>query len=88
VVNVSKSHLMRAAACDLGIIMLALFGVGTPRTLQGGFGVVLGALLWLVWRRHSPHTVRSASGAIYRIWPSLAAPSAFFRQELVFSTGC
>lgn len=88
VVNVSKSHLMRAAACDLGIIMLALFGVGTPRTLQGGFGVVLGALLWLVWRRHSPHIVRSASGAVYRIWPSLGAPSAVFRRKLVFSTGC
>ena len=88
VVNVSTSHLMRAAACDLGIIMLALFGVGTPRTLQGGFGVVLVVLLWLVWRRHSPQTVRSASGAAYRIWPSLTAPRAILRREVTFSTGC
>lgn len=88
VVNVSKSHLMRAAACDLGIIMLTLFGVGTPRTLQGGFGVVLVAFLWLVWRRHSRQTVRSTSGAAYRIWASLTAPSALLRREVAFSTGC
>ena len=88
VVNVSKSHLMRAAACDLGIIMLALFGVGTPRTLQGGFGVVLVAWLLLAWRRHLARSVRSASGAIYRLWPSLTPPSLIVRRELAFSTGC
>ena len=87
VVNVSKSHLMRAAACDLGIIMLALFGVGTPRTLQGGLGVVLVALLWLVWRPYSRRSVRSASVCVYRLWPSLTPPSAFFRREVAFSTG-
>jgi transposase len=88
VMNVSKSHLMRAAACDLGIIMLALFGVGTPRTLQGGLGVVLVALLWLVWRHHSRQTGCSTSGAVYRIWPSLTAPSMTLRRETAFSTGC
>jgi transposase len=88
VVNVSKSHLMRAAACDLGIIMLALFGVGTPRTLQGAMGLLFSALLWLLWRRLSQQTVRSASGAVYRIWPSLAAPSATLHREVAFSTGC
>jgi transposase len=41
VANVSKSHLMRAAAHNLNILMLALFGVGTPRTLQGGMTAVL-----------------------------------------------
>jgi len=35
VANVSKSHLMKATAHNLGLIMLALFGVGTPRALQG-----------------------------------------------------
>jgi transposase len=88
VVNVSKSHLMRAAACDLGIIMLALFGVGTPRTLQGGMGLILAALLWLVWRRYSRQIVRSAAGTVYRVWASLTAPSAILRREVAFSTGC
>jgi transposase len=88
VVNVSKSHLMRAAACDLGIIMLALFGVGTPRSLQGGLGLVFFALLWSVWRRHAPQIVRSAPSAGYRIWPSLTAPRAIPRRDVAFSTGC
>ena len=88
VVNVSKAHLMRAAACDLGIIMLVLFGVGTPRTLQGGFGVLLVALLWLLWRRDSQQTVRSASVAVYRTWTSFTAPKVVLRRDVAFSTGC
>lgn len=88
VMNVSKSHLMRAAACDLGIIMLALFGVGTPRSLQGGLGIMFVALLWLMERRHAPQIVRSAPSAVYRIWTSLTAPRAFPRRDVAFSTGC
>src|SRR5450759_1012394 len=70
VMNVSKHHLMRAAACNLGIIMLALCGVGTPRTLQGGLGIVLVALLWLVWSADSRQRANSASGASCRRWLS------------------
>ncbi|MGH3053828.1 MAG: transposase [Gaiellaceae bacterium] len=88
VVNVSKSHLMRAAACDLGIIMLALFGVGTPRSLQGGLGLVVFALLWSAWRRHAPQIVRSAPSAVYRIWTSLTASKTIPSREVAFSTGC
>ena len=40
VVNVSKSYLARVAAHNLGFIMLALFGVGTPRSLQRGLEAV------------------------------------------------
>jgi transposase len=88
VMNVSKHHLMRAAACNLGIIMLALCGVGTPRTLQGGLGVVLVALLWLVWIAYSRRRARSASGASYRRRPSPIPPPATFRPKVAFSTGC
>jgi len=88
VANVSKSHLMRAAACDLGIIMLALFGVGTPRSLQGGLGLVFFALLWSVWRGHAPQIVRSAPRAVYRIWTSLTASRTIPCREVAFSTGC
>jgi transposase len=87
VANVSKSHLMRAAACNLGIIMLALFGVGTPRTLQGGLGIVLAALLWLAWSRYLLRNARSASGAPSSIWPSPIPPPAI-RFGVAFSTGC
>ena len=46
--NVSKSHLMRSAAHNLNIIMLALFGVGTPRTLQGAMSALTAALTAIV----------------------------------------
>jgi hypothetical protein len=39
-VNVSKSYLGRVAAHNLGLIMLALFGIGTPRSLQGGIAIL------------------------------------------------
>jgi transposase len=88
VVNVSKSHLMRAAACDLGIIMLALFGVGTPRSLQGGLGLVFFALLWSVWRRQASQIIRSAPSAICRTWTPLTAATTISRRGPAFSTGC
>jgi transposase len=47
VVNVSKSYLGRAAAHNLAIIMLALFGVGTARSLQGGIGLLFVFLMAL-----------------------------------------
>jgi transposase len=88
VANVSKSHVMRAAACNLGIIMLALFGVGTPRTLQGGMGVLVVVLLSLVWYRCSLRGARSALGAISGAWSSPIPPPAVLRRRAAFSTGC
>ena len=92
VVNVSKSHLLRATACNLGLIMLALFGVGTPRTLQGAMGLLLAATLWLLlWRCRSLVGTRCASGTAYdhtgtadRRWPI----QPLLSQTSAFSTGC
>ncbi len=66
VANVSKSYLMRTAACNLGVIMLALFGVGTPRTLQGALGILCATMCWLLWRRSSLPRERWASGTMDR----------------------
>lgn len=57
VVNVSKSYLSRAAAHNLGIIMLALFGIGTTRSLQAGMGMLFAFVLVLCWvqRRRWQH---------------------------------
>jgi transposase len=91
VANVSKSHLMRAAACDLGIIMLALFGVGTPRTLQGAMGLVLAALLWFSWRRSSLSPNFAASNRIYGPRTSALSSSPYPSlgiRNVAFSTGC
>lgn len=46
-VDVSKRYLMQGAAHNLGIVMRKLFGIGTPRSLQGRLAA-LGAWLWLL----------------------------------------
>jgi IS5 family transposase len=89
--NVSKSHLMRAAACDLGIIMLALFGVGTPRTLQGAMGLVFAALLWVIWRRGLLSAIFAASKRIHARSASVSSSSPWLAPGIpnaAFSTGC
>jgi hypothetical protein len=48
VMDVSKSYLGRAAAHNLAIIMLAVFGFGTARSLQAGMGLLL-AFTLLLW---------------------------------------
>ncbi len=91
VAKVSKHHLMRAAACNLGIIMLTLFGVGTPRTLQGTLGLACAAIFWLLWRRRALHGPSYASGKIHGSQASstpLTAYAPIFSRSLAFSTGC
>ena len=46
--NVLKRLLVHASACKLGLWMRMLFGVGTPRSLQGHL-MALGALLSTLW---------------------------------------
>jgi transposase len=91
VVNVSKSYLARVAAHNLGFIMLALFGVGTPRTLQRGLAavsafvttaavVILSFLRVLAPIRWSSHSRKAfPTRAVSPRWRSHTAP---------FSTGC
>jgi transposase len=91
IANVSKSHLMRVAGYNLGVIMLALFGVGTARSLQGGmsllFALILCAALWWV-RRYA------LSKAGYRRRPTpVHFPITLDRGNTrlpnpAFSTGC
>jgi transposase len=62
-VNVSKRYLMQVAGHNLGILMRKLFGVGTPRGLQGSCAA-LAAVVWALgaWYRvgiHHPHHSRS-----------------------------
>jgi hypothetical protein len=62
-VDVSKRYLMQVAGHNLGIIMRKLFGIGTPRALQGACAA-LATLVWAwgawyqAWRQH-PHRVRA-----------------------------
>jgi transposase len=74
--NVLKRLLVHASAFNLGLWMRTLFGVGTPRALQGrvaAFAVVLGAVWSLIydaiilsWRQRftSPPSGRSVSDSL------------------------
>ena len=57
--KVRKRYLIQVAARNLGLVMRKLFGVGTPRSLQGGFG--LGCALYFAimacWRRWWTHEI-------------------------------
>ncbi len=48
--NVRKRYLLHVAARNLGVLMRRLFGVGTPRSLQGRAAAWLALIL--VWRGH------------------------------------
>ena len=49
--EVSKRYLMQVAGHNLGLLMRKLFGVGTPRGLQGAcaalFGPIWGLVIWI-----------------------------------------
>jgi hypothetical protein len=62
--KVSKRYLMSAMAHNLGLVMRALFGMGTARSLQGGGGIAdyLYLMLfntWTTFERLRPPTPRS-----------------------------
>jgi transposase len=52
VVEISKRYLMQVAAHNLGIVMRRLFGIGTPRSLQGleGMFLALWAACYNTWK--------------------------------------
>jgi len=88
--NVSTAHLMGVAGYNLGVIMLALFGIGTARSLQGGLGLlfalVLCAALWCLHRpalSKAAHSLRPPPAPL-----SVASRRAHIRLPiLAFSTG-
>ncbi len=45
--KVQKRYLIAGVARNLGLVLRKLFGIGTPRGLQAGYGLVF--LVWLVW---------------------------------------
>jgi transposase len=52
--NILKRLLVHAGACNLGLWMRTVCGMGTPRGLQGRVAALIAALL-IVWSRVSPH---------------------------------
>ncbi len=91
VVNVSKSYLGRAAAHNLAIIMLALFGVGTARSLQAGMEILFTFLLVLCGLQLSRSRAFAPLARQQRSWTLQAirtSPSASPLSTATSSTGC
>jgi hypothetical protein len=57
-IEVSKRYLIQVAARNLGVMMRKMFGMGTPRSLQGGlaavshhfFALVVDGITWMAAR--------------------------------------
>lgn len=89
--NVRKRWLLQAAARNLGLMLRKLFGVGTPRALQGlarlfSLAHFLAVVLWQrIGSSESPrvHPTVSRTRSITRIYPALR-----IAENTAFSTGC
>ena len=96
--EVSKRYLLSAAAHNLGLMMRKLFGMGTPRGLQGAGGALLRAMeaVWnLIKLRHDlsdaeSNTIdrRCAEIAHRTVADRLIAVLVGKSQNGLFSTGC
>jgi transposase len=66
--RVSKRYMLQVAARNLGLILRKLFGIGTPRSLQGFGGLVcaLHFVIWSVWSRWWNPSVAMAKKTLHR----------------------
>jgi len=91
--NILKRLLVQAAGANLGLLMRTLFGVGSPRSLQGRRGL-LGALAALIvlwrWQRRLLDSIIGVRRVVREIRPD--HPQVFgpprLRCRPVFTTGC
>ena len=90
--NIRKRLLVHAGALNLGLLMRMLFGVGTPRSLQGWAAALLAtlwSLLWhpetvstMIWGRHESPTVPTDLHSPRHVH------GITFTLEKAFATGC
>ena len=89
--KVAKRYLMQVAARNLGLILRKLFGMGTPRGLQG-----LGGLFWSLylamrthWSRWYAHQIAMAKDSLFRFLRVLPLQAIWFvAQKSTKTTGC
>jgi transposase len=62
--NVTKRYVVQVAAHNLGLLMRKLFGVGKPKTLQGGGGSSVWIAGWLYWLLGITDGQRESRGAV------------------------
>ena len=77
-VEVGKRYLIQAAARNVGLIMRALFGIGTPRSLQGSVGLayLVHLAVRTLWHRvFAPQTPVAHPVFIYSMANGLRCPT-------------
>jgi transposase len=90
--NIVKRLLIHAGGFNLGLVMRAVLGVGTPRGLQGRLAALLAAVwaLWTTsWARDEPRTATNRSFRVnHRRHGVLSWPTLPWRQTVTCATGC
>ena len=94
--NILKRLLIHAGGFNLGLVMRQLFGVGTPRGLQGRLAAVLGR--FASFARSSPPMRRDScavgvligrcSSALRGAHVRTARQIIFVGEDATFTTGC
>lgn len=88
-VNVTKSHVLRCAAFNLGLLLRKVFGLSKPRSLGKAVWAVLFAI-WSSLRGFRTHlkTLRAAFPFPPSDYSPLTLHSALLLKNTGFSTGC
>ena len=82
--KIRKRYLIQVAARNLGLILRKLFGVGTPRSLQGLCGLLCAAYLAIrtCWSHYCRHWIATAKPRLFRQIQALGmTPSWRCRQK-------
>ena len=90
--NILKRVLVHAGAFNLGLVMRALIGVGTPRGLQGRVAALLATFMTWILTRGITQRLHGApiavSEVIDRRHDVLSSPSMWCRNSVTCATGC
>jgi len=89
--NVRKRHLLHVAARNLGVLMRTLFGIGTPRSLQGRLAAL--CALCAILTRHLRHrltayTRPTRARAVRAHLRTIVSRITFMPPAAPSSTGC
>jgi transposase len=86
--NILKRLLVHVGGFNLGLLMRTLFGVGTPRGLQGRVAALLATLSVVMDDMRSPTTVTHAFTALLTAVRGSFTDSPLFIRNATCTTGC
>lgn len=86
--NILKRLLIHAAGFNLGLVMRASIGVGTPRGLQGTLNALLGSFGRLITSLHPVVDVLMGHPHTNPLRPRASLNQSGAQPEMAFATGC